>query len=233
MAITPRASTCGCASRCRRRYRERDAAARLDHRAHFLQVDLVHDPVPGRDHVDVLERGLGPVDEVEAVLVAAVLDGAVLLEGVRVEARGLDGQEWSTINWVGTTGLTLDGSPPARRWHHAGRPGPPARSARGCHGRPPAPGTREVQVALAMDQLLQRCGQVGGLATAHQLLGQHAGGVGELVPGAGLDRLDRLAGVEVIQRGAGQALAVLAVHGRGHCYLRSLSGTNFRSSGPV
>ena len=35
-------------------------------------------PLPGRDHVDVLERGLGPLDEVEAVFVAPVLDRAVL-----------------------------------------------------------------------------------------------------------------------------------------------------------
>src|SRR5690554_6856300 len=72
--------------------REGHAVTGLDHRAHLLQVDLVHDAVTGGDHVDVLERGLGPFDEVETVLVAAILDGAVLLEGIRLEPGMLDRQ---------------------------------------------------------------------------------------------------------------------------------------------
>jgi hypothetical protein len=71
---------------------EGHAVAHLDHRRHFLQVDLVHDAVARRDHVDVLERLLGPVDEVEAVFVATVFDGAVLLERLRVEATALHRQ---------------------------------------------------------------------------------------------------------------------------------------------
>ena len=49
---------------------EGHAVTHLNDRRHFLQIDLVHDAVAGRDHIDVLERELGPVDEVEAVLVA-------------------------------------------------------------------------------------------------------------------------------------------------------------------
>ena len=71
---------------------ERNAATCLDHRTHFLQVDLVHDAVAGRDHVDVLERRLGPLDKVKAVLVAALLDGAVLLERIRIKAGEFHGQ---------------------------------------------------------------------------------------------------------------------------------------------
>ncbi len=72
--------------------REGHAVACLDHRRHLFQVDLVHDAVTGRDHVDVIEGAAGPVDEIEAVRVAAVLDGTVLVEGVRVEAGVLDGE---------------------------------------------------------------------------------------------------------------------------------------------
>src|SRR5690606_8598704 len=72
--------------------REGDAVTGLDHRAHLLQVDLVHDAVTGGDHVDVLERGLGPLDKVEAILVATVLDGAVLLERLGIETARLHGQ---------------------------------------------------------------------------------------------------------------------------------------------
>jgi hypothetical protein len=46
----------------------------------------VHDAVAGRDDVDVLERGFGPVDEMETILVAAILDRAVLVEGIGLEA---------------------------------------------------------------------------------------------------------------------------------------------------
>ena len=65
---------------------------RLNYRGHFLQVDLVHDAVAGRDYVHVLERGFGPVDEVEAVVVAAVFDGPVFLERIFLEAGVFYGQ---------------------------------------------------------------------------------------------------------------------------------------------
>ncbi len=72
------------------RIREGDAIAHLDDGRHFFQIDLVHDAVTRRDHVDILERALGPFDEVEAILVAAILDPAVLVERVRVEAAIFD-----------------------------------------------------------------------------------------------------------------------------------------------
>ncbi len=55
----------------------------LEDRRHPFQVDLVHNAVSGGDHVHILESPAGPFDEVEAVLVAAILDGPVLLEGQR------------------------------------------------------------------------------------------------------------------------------------------------------
>ena len=71
---------------------EGHAVTHLDHRRHFLQVDLVHDAVARRDHIHVLERLLGPVDEVETVFVATIFDGAVLGERVRIEATAFHGQ---------------------------------------------------------------------------------------------------------------------------------------------
>jgi hypothetical protein len=68
------------------------AALCLNHGRHALEIDLVQDAVPGRDHVDVLEGLLGPVNEVEAVFVAAVFNGAVLGERIRVEPAAFDRQ---------------------------------------------------------------------------------------------------------------------------------------------
>ncbi len=62
------------------------------HGRHLLQVDLVHDAVARRDDIDVLERFLGPVDEMEAVFVAAILDGPVAFERLGIIAATLDGQ---------------------------------------------------------------------------------------------------------------------------------------------
>jgi hypothetical protein len=52
----------------------------------------VHDAVAGLDHVHILERLLGPIDEVETVLVATIFHRTVLFNGVFIEARVLNGQ---------------------------------------------------------------------------------------------------------------------------------------------
>ena len=72
--------------------RKGNAITHLHHRRHFLQVDLMHDAVARRNHINVVERRLGPVDEVEAIFVAAVFYCPVLGESVRLEAGVLDGQ---------------------------------------------------------------------------------------------------------------------------------------------
>ncbi len=135
----------------------------------------MHDAVARLDHVDVLERLLGPVDEVEAVFVAAVFDGAVLLEGLRVVTTALDGQRvvddqlhrhhrvdlGRVAAFVGN-GVTQAGKVDQRSLtkdvmaHHAGRE------------------PREVEIALALDQLAQRGIERSGVAAAHQVLGEHA-----------------------------------------------------------
>ncbi|MOA23158.1 hypothetical protein D3C78_1437620 [compost metagenome] len=149
----------------------------------------------------------------EAIFVTAILDGAVLLEGVRVEARGFDGQRvvddqlgrHHRVDLGRVAALLGDGVTQAGQVDQGGL----AEDVVADHARR-VPG--EVQVALAVDQLFQRRGQARRLAAAHQLFGEHAGGVGQFPPGASLDRLDGRAGVEVVQLGAGQAFTVLAVH---------------------
>ena len=117
--------------------------------------------------------------------------------------------EWSTISCTGTTGLTLDGSPPLSAMASR-RPDRPARSGPGCHDRPRAPDTREVQVAAALDQLLERVRQLRRLAAASGFR-QHARGVRQTVIGAGRDGLDGGARIKVVQAGA-QGLAIGFVH---------------------
>ncbi|KAG0931502.1 hypothetical protein G6F31_016765 [Rhizopus arrhizus] len=66
---------------------------------------------------------------------------------------------------------------------------------------------REIEVATALDQLLQRITERGRIAATHQVLGQHARGVRQGGIGAGLDRIDGGTRVEIIQRAAGKGLA--------------------------
>ena len=193
--------------------REGHAVARLNHRGHFFQIDLVHDAVAGRDHVHILERGARPVDEVEAVFVAAVFNGAVFLEGFRVEAAALHGQRvvddqlggHHRVDQRRVAALVGDGVAQTGQIHQRGL----AQDVMAHHtGRIP----REIQIALALDQLLERIGQRGRVAAAHQLFGQHARGVGQGVVSTGGDGVHRSAGVVVVQRGAGQGLAECSVH---------------------
>ena len=193
---------------------EGHAVAGLHHRRHLLQIDLVHDAVAGRDDVHVLERLLGPVDEVEAVLVAAILDGAVLGEGVGIVAAAFHGQGVVDDQLGGdhrvdlgrVAALVGDGVAQAGQIHQGGlAQDVVADHAGGVPGK--------IQVALALDDLLQGIGQGRRIAAAHQVLRQHAGGVGELVVGSRLNGLDRGASVEIVELRARQGLAVLLVHG--------------------
>ncbi|MCY1369371.1 hypothetical protein D9M69_564070 [compost metagenome] len=71
---------------------------------------------------------------------------------------------------------------------------------------------REVEVALALDELLQGFGERGRVAATHKVFRQYTGGVRQGVVGARLDRLDRCADIEVIQVAAGQRFTKLCVH---------------------
>ena len=207
-----------------------EAAIGVDDRGHLLQVDLVHDAVAWRDHLDVLERLLGPVDEVEAILVAPILDGAVLLECLGVKAATFNGQgmvddelhRHDRVHLGGIAPLIGDGVAKASEVHQGGLPQDVV-----AHHPCREPG--EVALALAENDLAEALVEDGRIAFANQVLGVDAGGVGEPVPGAGGDGVDRLPGIEVVKLCAGQGLAILRVD---H-HLRSLSGTNWRSSGPT
>ncbi|MCY1431435.1 hypothetical protein D9M71_474030 [compost metagenome] len=185
--------------------RERHAFTGLDHRRHFLQVDLVHDAVARRDHVDVLERLLGPVDEVETVFVATVFDGAVLVERLRVETATFHGQRvvddelgrYHRVDQRRVTTLVGNGVAQAGQVHQCGL----AKNVVAHHTcREPW----EVQIALAFDELVQRCSQCCRVATADQVFCQNTRGVRQCVVGARADCVDCRAGVVVIQPGAGQ-----------------------------
>ncbi len=179
------------------------AVDHLDDRRHALQINLVQDAVTRRDHVDIFECLLGPVDEIEAVFVAAVFDGAVLVEGVGVEAAALHRKRMVDhelrrhhgIDQRRVAALQGDGVAQAGQVDQRGL----AKNVMAHHaGREPW----KVQVAAALDELLERIGQGGRIAAAHQVLGQYARGVGQLVVGARLDGVDRGARVEVIELGA-------------------------------
>jgi hypothetical protein len=193
---------------------EGDAVLHLDHRRHALEVDLVHDAVAGRDDLHVLEGVARPFDEVEAVFVAAVLDGAVPGEGVLLEAGMLDreGMVDDQLHWNDRVDLGRVAALLRDRVAQAGEVdqrglAEDVMADHACR----IPG--EVEVALAFDQLRQRAVQQRGVAAADQVLGQHAGDVGQGVVSAGRDGVDRFARVEMVQVGAGQGLAVSCVHG--------------------
>ena len=58
---------------------------------HFFQIDLVHDAVAGRNHIDIIEGSFCPLDKVKTVFVAAIFNIAVFLECIGVSTTALDG----------------------------------------------------------------------------------------------------------------------------------------------
>ncbi len=192
---------------------EGHAVLRVDHRRHPLQVDLVHDAVARGHHLDVAEGLLGPVDEVEAVFVAAVFHRAVLGERVGIVAavfhrqRVVDDQlhRHHRVDLGGVAALVGDGVAQAGQVDQRGL----AEDVMTDHARRIP---RKVQVAAAFDQLLERVGQQHRIAAAHQILRVHARGIGQAVVGAGGDGVHGGARVEIVQAGALQGLAIGFVH---------------------
>ncbi|MNN31589.1 hypothetical protein D3C81_1452840 [compost metagenome] len=182
----------------------------------------MHDAVARRNHVHVLEGQLGPVDEVEAVFITAILDGAVLLERLRIETTALHRQRviddqlhrHHRIDLGRVTALVGDRITQASEVDQRGL----AEDVMAHHARREP---REVQVATALDQLLQRVGQRGRVAATHQVFGQHARGIRQRGIGTRLDGIDRGARVEVVQRGAGEVLAIVDIHGLAECLRRA------------
>ena len=157
-----------------------NALLNLNHRRHFFQIDLMHDPVARRDHIDVLECSLGPVDEMEPVFVSAIFDRAVFGKGIRVEAAALDGQRM------------IDDQLNRHHWIHLGRIAAlicdritqsgqiDQRSlAQDVVTDDPRRKPREVEIALALDELRKRGGEAGRIAFANEVFSQHTRGVGQ------------------------------------------------------
>ena len=183
-------------------------------RRHLLQVDLVHDPVAGGDHVHVGEGLLGPLDEVESILVAAILDGAVLGERVGVEAAALHGQRMVHDKLHRHHGVHGGGIAPLLG-DRVAQPGQIDQRrlaqdvvADHAHGEP-----GEVDLAPALDELAQVLVQLRGVGAAHQVLRMHACRVGQAVPGTGLEGVDGGARVVIVELCARKGLAVGRSHG--------------------
>ena len=170
----------------------------------------------------------------EAVLVAAVLDGAVLLEGVLVEAAVLHGQRVIHDQLRGHHRVHLgrvaahvrDRVAQSGEVHQRGL----AENVVADHaGWKP----REIEVALAADQLAQIGVQHFGIGAPHQIFGVYARGVRKLVVGAWLDRVDCGAGIEIVQLGAGKRFAKLCIHGciRVDVFIKNLPAPTGRGAG--
>ena len=151
----------------------------------------------------------------EAVLVAALLDGTVLREGILLEAAVLHGKRvvhdqlhrHDGIDLRRIATLLRNGIPQAREIHQR-------RLAEDVVAHDAGREPREIEITPALDELPQRSVQCCRVATAHEILGQHARRVRQLVVRAGLERVDRGSSVEVIELGAGQGFAVGGGHGK-------------------
>ena len=181
-----------------------DTITRLDHWRHLFQIDLVHDAVSGRDHIDILERRFSPLDKVKTVFVAAVFYRTILIEGFGIETGKFNRQRviddklgrYHRIHLGRIATLICNRIAQAGQIHQRGL----AQNIMTNHaGRIP----RKIQIAPAFDQLFQRIGQYGRITAPYQLLRQNARGVGQALVRAWLDGIDSSAGIEIIERAAG------------------------------
>ena len=66
--------------------REGQAIMGLDYRGHLLQINLVHDAIPRRDHVDVEKGVLAPIDKMKTFFVATFFNGAVFIKSLWIKS---------------------------------------------------------------------------------------------------------------------------------------------------
>src|SRR4051794_2648082 len=74
---------------------------------------------------------------------------------------------------------------------------------------------RKIQIALTFDQLLEGIDELGRIATAHEIFGQHAGRVWQAIVSAGFDCIYGSTCIEILELRAGKWFAVCSVHGNG------------------
>ncbi len=149
----------------------------------------------------------------ETVFVAAFFDVAVFLEGIGVETAAFHGQRvvddelhrHDRIDLGRVAALVGDGITQAGQVDQRSL----AQDVVADHaGREPG----KVALALALDELHEALVDDGRVGLAHDVFGVHTGRVRQAGPGARLDGFHRGTGIEVVERGAGQVLAKLAVH---------------------
>ena len=187
----------------------------IHHGRHLFQIDLVHDTVPGRDHIDIGKCLFRPINEVKAVFVAAILDGAVFGECVRHMAATLHRQRMvhdqlhrhHRVDGGRIASLLGNGIAQTGQIHQRGL----AQNVVTHHAhRVP----RKIPVAAALDQLAQAVVHDGRIRLAHDVFRMHACGVRQSVPGARLQLLHGGTRIKVAQRRTGKGFFVFSIHGR-------------------
>ena len=63
-----------------------DTVTNLNDRRHFLQIDLVHDAVPGGYHIHITECRFAPLNKMETICIAPRLNDLVVRHGIGVRA---------------------------------------------------------------------------------------------------------------------------------------------------
>ena len=156
---------------------------------------------------------LGPLDEVEAVGVAALFDGSILGKSLGIEAGMFDGERVVDHQLRGNHRIDLGGITAVfgdriAQSGHVDQGGGAENVLQDHAGREPG----KIHVAAVLDQLRQGIVEQGWITTAHQIFGQNATGVRQAGIGTRLDGIHRSAGIEVPKLGSGKILAIGVVH---------------------
>ena len=160
----------------------------MNHRRHPLQINLVHDAVPRRDHIDVFECVLGPVNEMKTVFITTIFNRTIFFESLWIVTTAFHRERvinnelhrdyrvhFGRVTTLIRNRITQTGQIDKRglaedvMTHHACRE------------------PRKVEITLTLDQLLERRRQCRWIAATHQIFGEHARGVRQFFPSTGLD----------------------------------------------
>ena len=193
--------------------RKRDTLLGMHNRRHALQIDLVHDAVAGRNHVNVFKGLFCPVNKMEAIFVSSIFDSTVFFKRVRIETATLDGQgvidnqlcRHHRINECGISALRCNRIPQTCQIHQSSLP---KNVMTNYPGRKPG----KIQVAFAFDDLSQRSDKCRRIATPHQIFSQYTRGIRQLVIRTRFDGIDRRTGIEVIKLGTWKRFAIRSIH---------------------
>ena len=184
------------------RIRISDTLVAVNHRRHTLQINLVHDAVTRRDHIDVFKRMLGPVDEMKTVFITTIFNRTIFLERLRIVTTALHRERvindqlhrHDRIHLGRVTTLIRNRITQTCQIHQRSL----TENVMTHHAcRKP----RKVEITLTLDQLLERRRQCRWIAATHQIFGEHARGVRQFVPGTRLDCINGFTCVEIVEAG--------------------------------